>query len=46
MTHKVIDDRESEPVFFGTQQECLNFMNENYDEEHEDFSHIWLIQSV
>lgn len=40
---RVYDDRSNESLFESEKVlDCAIYMNESYDEDSEDFSHIWL----
>ena len=40
---RVYDDRTDETLYASKNvYECINFINENFDENHEGFPHIWI----
>lgn len=39
---RVYDDRTNETLFVGESLECMAFMTINFNEDHEDFEHIWM----
>lgn len=40
---RVYDDRSPEETLFqGEGFECIAFINENFDESDDDFSHVWI----
>lgn len=41
--NRVYDDRTNETLFESEDSfECMAFMNHNYEEDDEDFAHIWI----
>jgi hypothetical protein len=41
-SHRVYNDRTNETLFTGDVYDCSQYMIENFDEEDEDFAHIWM----
>lgn len=39
---KVYDDRTDETIFTGTEQECINFIDNHLLEKPEDIDYIWI----
>jgi hypothetical protein len=40
---RVYDDRTDETLFKSEDVSgCIEFIDKNYDEEHEDFPHVWI----
>ena len=42
MEYRVYDDRTNETLFTGEHHEAIQFISSNFDEEHENFEHVWL----
>ena len=39
---RVYDDRTNENLFEGSNLGCIQYMRDNFDEDHKDFPHIWV----
>lgn len=44
MKQRVYDDRTNDTLFAGHAHEAIQFISEHFNEEHEDFPHIWVEQ--